>query len=243
MPTFTMTKNWDDGTVLTESQLDDIKSSVETFLNTTKLDGDNIQTGGIPTAALANSCVTADKIATAVAGSGLTGGAGTALAVQVDGSTIEINADTLRVKDAGITQAKLADRTVGTTAAAGGVARSDSSGTFTFTSTSYTDVTNLAVASIVTTGRPIRAFLIPDGGNPAEVGSSNGGTITMKLLRDGATNVGEILFHNTTETPPCGGFQWLDDVPAGTYAYKIQVKGSAAVAHGVKNVRLVVYEM
>jgi hypothetical protein len=51
--------------------------------------------------------ITAAKLAAAVAGNGLSGGAGTALAVNVDGSTVEINADAVRVKDAGITSAKL----------------------------------------------------------------------------------------------------------------------------------------
>ena len=44
---------------------------------------------------------------------GLSGGAGTALAVNVDDSTIEINTDALRVKDAGITSAKLASAVAG----------------------------------------------------------------------------------------------------------------------------------
>lgn len=42
-----------------------------------------------------------------VAGAGLSGGNGSALAVNVDDSTIEINTDTLRVKDLGIGTAKL----------------------------------------------------------------------------------------------------------------------------------------
>ena len=57
---------------------------------------------------IAAGAVTAAKIASAVAGSGLSGGAGTALAVNVDDSTIEINADTLRIKDGAITVGKLA---------------------------------------------------------------------------------------------------------------------------------------
>lgn len=52
--------------------------------------------------------ITAAKLAAAVAGNGLSGGAGTALAVNVDGTTLEINADALRVKDAGISSAKVA---------------------------------------------------------------------------------------------------------------------------------------
>lgn len=47
MPTFTMTKTYVDGNVLNESDLDNMKSSTETFLNTTKIDDDNIQDTGI----------------------------------------------------------------------------------------------------------------------------------------------------------------------------------------------------
>jgi hypothetical protein len=67
-----------------------------------------IFTGQIQTADIDNNAVTADKLAASVAGAGLTGGAGTALAVQVDGVGVEINVDTLRLKDLGVTQAKLA---------------------------------------------------------------------------------------------------------------------------------------
>lgn len=59
-------------------------------------------------AKLASLSVDENKLTTSVAGNGLAGGAGTALSVNVDASTIEISSDTLRVKDAGITAAKLA---------------------------------------------------------------------------------------------------------------------------------------
>jgi hypothetical protein len=78
-----MTKNWDDGQVLTESQLDDIKNSVETFFNTTKLDSDNIQDGGIDSDAIAALAVTAAKLAS---------------------SAVE----TAKINDAAVTVAKLA---------------------------------------------------------------------------------------------------------------------------------------
>lgn len=42
--------------------LDDIRTSITTFVNSTKLDGDNLQTGGVPTAALAASAITRPKI-------------------------------------------------------------------------------------------------------------------------------------------------------------------------------------
>jgi len=62
----------------------------------------------VTTGKLAASAVDENKIATSVAGNGLTGGAGSPLAVNPDGSTIEISSDQVRVKDAGITTAKLA---------------------------------------------------------------------------------------------------------------------------------------
>ena len=54
------------------------------------------------------------RIAASAAGDGLGGGAGSALSVNVDDTTVEINADTVRVKDLGIVTAKLADNAVTT---------------------------------------------------------------------------------------------------------------------------------
>ena len=64
--------------------------------------------GQIQTADIANNAVTADKLNASVAGPGLTGGAGTALAVQTDNVGVEINVDTLRLKDLGVTNSKVA---------------------------------------------------------------------------------------------------------------------------------------
>ncbi len=47
MPTLTITKTYQDGNVLTEADLDNIKDSIETFINVTKLDDDNLQDNGI----------------------------------------------------------------------------------------------------------------------------------------------------------------------------------------------------
>ena len=57
---------------------------------------------------LANNSVGVAEVATAVAGDGLSGGGGSALAVSVDDSSIEINSDSLRVKASGVTNAMLA---------------------------------------------------------------------------------------------------------------------------------------
>jgi hypothetical protein len=47
MSTLTVTKSYDDTTALTEAQLDSMKSSLETFFNTTKITAGNIQTGSL----------------------------------------------------------------------------------------------------------------------------------------------------------------------------------------------------
>jgi len=73
----------------------------------TKVSTEMLDDLAVTTAKIAADAVTAAKIAAAVAGNGLAGGGGSALSVNVDASTIEINADTLRVKDLGITSGKL----------------------------------------------------------------------------------------------------------------------------------------
>ena len=66
-----------------------------------------IGTAAVTTAKIADAAVTADKIAAAVAGDGLAGGAGTALSVGVDDTTIEISTDKLQIKDASVAYAKV----------------------------------------------------------------------------------------------------------------------------------------
>lgn len=73
MATIAITKSYADGSILVEADLDNIKDDVETFLNVTGINDDNIQTGGITassklvdasisTAKLADSAVTTAKI-------------------------------------------------------------------------------------------------------------------------------------------------------------------------------------
>lgn len=71
-----------------------------------------ISDSAVTTAKIADAAVTAAKIAAAIAGSGLSGGAGSALSVNVDGTTLEINAGNLRLKDAAVTAAKISSSAV-----------------------------------------------------------------------------------------------------------------------------------
>lgn len=73
---------------------------------------DKLADNAVSTGKIVDAAVTEAKLAASVAGDGLSGGAGSALSVNVDGSTIEISTDSLRVKDLGISTAKLADASV-----------------------------------------------------------------------------------------------------------------------------------
>lgn len=47
MPALSITKTYQDGDILTEADLDNIRESIEGFFNTTGIDTDNIQAGGV----------------------------------------------------------------------------------------------------------------------------------------------------------------------------------------------------
>lgn len=63
-------------------------------------------------ASVKSNSISETHLTASVAGDGLAGGNGTALSVNVDATTIEINTDALRVKDLGISTAKLAATSV-----------------------------------------------------------------------------------------------------------------------------------
>jgi hypothetical protein len=90
--------------ILTSSGTDrttDTAAQLQLLTNTAQLDQ------GVGGLFIVASGVTATELAASVAGSGLTGGAGSALAVNVDDSTIEVATNVVQVKDAGITNTKL----------------------------------------------------------------------------------------------------------------------------------------
>jgi len=78
------------------------------------VDTAELAANAVTTAKIAANAVDETKIASSVAGSGLAGGAGTALSVGVDGTTIEITADQLNVKALGVGTSHLAANAVTT---------------------------------------------------------------------------------------------------------------------------------
>ena len=134
MPTLSITRTYQDGLVLLQADLDNIANSIETFLNYsvggTGINDDNIQNSGITASqklvdgsistskyaglsvtapVIAADAVTKAKINADVAGDGLVQDTDGSLKVNVDNSTVEINSDTVRLKDAGITAPKFAN--------------------------------------------------------------------------------------------------------------------------------------
>ena len=107
MPLLTVTKTYADLQVLNESDLDNIKDSIETFINVTKLDGDNIQNLAITEALIATGAVTETKIgADAVTTSKIKALNVTAGKLAVD------SVETAKIKDANVTLAKMAPDSV-----------------------------------------------------------------------------------------------------------------------------------
>lgn len=74
-----------------------------------------LKDAGITTAKLADDSVTAAKLNADTAGLGLVQAAGGELDVNVDDSTLEVATDTVQIKDAGVTTAKIADDAVDST--------------------------------------------------------------------------------------------------------------------------------
>lgn len=73
-----------------------------------------LASASVSTAKVQDAAIDEAKLNTSVAGNGLAGGGGSALSVNVDDSTIEINSDSLRLKDGGISNAKLGSSIVAT---------------------------------------------------------------------------------------------------------------------------------
>lgn len=163
----------------------------------------------------------------------------------VDNSTVEISSNNLRVKDGGITPAKLS---------ALGQQISSSSGAYINSTSTDTQITNLSV-TITTTGRPVMILCIPDGtANPATIGPAASTAITdigcrFSIYRDSSA----IAIHQFDVSFPSGGFHTqtpvssvatIDVVTAGSHTYQIFGKTTTSNTDlHCEYVKLAVYEL
>lgn len=177
----------------------------------------------------------------------------------VDNSTVEISGGTtLQVKNRGITSLQIALNGVQTGNILDGAVTppklsapnynvSSSCGSYTTTSTTFTNVTNLIV-SITTHGRPIFVGVSPDGvGAQSSFSASEASAVPQagfRFRRDSSAIGGFGLQDRSTVIGvPANGFV-LDFVAAGSYVYTFQaVANNATTTVGVSNAVLVVYEL
>lgn len=188
-----------------------------------------VPTGGITSTQLATNSVTTIKITDA-------------------------NVTTAKIATANITQVLKEIRTTGTTVAAGGVALSTSSGAFTSSAGSQTDVTNLSV-TITTLGNPVFLTLISDGNTNSVLatsptsGSQTNVASTFFIVRASTTLIGvKLNISGTTSTVlstqvPPAALTHIDQVVAGTYTYKVQISNGASSTVNVTNCKLMAYEL
>lgn len=152
-------------------------------------------------------------------------------------------------------------RSIGSSVGVRGVAVSGSCGSFTTTSSSYVDVTNLSV-QIVTSGRPVELKLINNGSGQASFGiqadfdSATSG-IAYFAIHNGTSVVAEyeMAFTATqnldglTLKLPASALSHTasgSSAAAGTYTYKIQAKlvsGTGGATVYVSNCVLIAYEI
>jgi hypothetical protein len=155
--------------------------------------------------------------------------------VSADGTGLEYSGGTLRLKDGGVTIDKRAAVNEATSSGCGVFDTSASHSTF-------QDVTNLSV-SFTATGRRVVVVLEPVNGLEASI-ACNGGTngFHIKILR-GATDIGQIYAGQGNGTVGAATWTKTDKPAAGTYTYKVQIKGTNNTQIEMANYQLTVYEV
>jgi hypothetical protein len=130
---------------------------------------------------------------------------------------------------------------------------SNSSGTYSTTSDTYADVTNLSV-TITTSGRPVILMLVPDGsGNQssfAVTNSSVAGTFLALRAYRGASVIADVsaVTQAAASASLCyvhGSWMMMDTPAAGTYTYKLQAAVSiiTTTTGYMRYLKLVAFEL
>jgi hypothetical protein len=179
----------------------------------------------------------------------------------VDNSTITINSNTIEVPAGGITTTQIADsnvtqpklytRTTGTTATAGNIAISNSSGSFSTTSTSPVLVTNCSI-TLTTTGRPVIIKIIPTNSSTSaqstiDANDSGGGNLYFYRNSSQISNMYfSLLSTGASRNLYVSPFDYLDvGLLAGTYNYQLYATsvGSSGGSMLVTNMVICAYEI
>lgn len=165
---------------------------------------------------------------------------GTITAAQITTAEIANSAVTdAQIATQTITQDKLAPRTTGTTAPAGGIAISASTGSFAGPGTA-------ASCILTTTGRPVMLVIQPDGNTTNDSAFDSTDTTTgirVKFFRD-ATQLSTSGVAPTNTFDGLASLSFIDVVGAGTYTYSITImKSSGGGNVFIKYCVLAAYEL
>lgn len=187
--------------------------------------------------------------------------------VQPDNSTVEVSSSSLRIKDSGVTAAKIAADAVTTVKilnsnvttakiADGAITQAkrealniQSVGPLnqsSLTSTSWADVSGASV-SITTTGRPVM-IVFPTGGVTGSASASNL-DIGWRIVRDGSAILTTAFKFSQTTTnsyfyTPGGMLNTLDDTAsAGAHIYKLQYIKTTGTQAEVVDLRMKAFEL
>jgi hypothetical protein len=257
MPALTLTKNYADTTILYASDFDVWLSELETLLNVTKLDGDNIQDAGITassyladstvvTANLAASSVTSAKVAddTIVSSNVAAANITTAKLAANAVTTAKLNTSavtTAKITDSTITRNKFAASTNSS------IVQSPVTGTVSATTTATT-ILGLS-CTITTTGKPVEIRVFPSGQSdvlfPGALQYSHDSTNSIyaiiEIIRDSTTVFSASMDRTLGSLETASVTRWstigpVIDVPiAGTYTYYLKFRNSSATGLGSKN--------
>jgi hypothetical protein len=182
----------------------------------------------------------------------------------IDGTSLEIAANVIGIKDLGVSTAKLAALSVttpkladqnvtqgklqlrtlhSTTVPAGGIGISASSGVQPLGTGVEVTITD-NIVTITTTGRPVFIGMIGYSGVQSFMSIDGSGTLDVYFNRDGArlSNVTMNALAGATQIIPPGAFFHVDTPPAGTYVYNMSAKNTTANG-AANNVKMVVYEL
>lgn len=252
----TQVKTYVNGSILTADDLNSEFGNIYATIN--NLDEDNLS---------ATTSILPINLNSTLAGDGLARSGTGVLSANVDGTTVKVVADVIKIVDlpgsalatGAVTSAKildgtiakvdLASKTAGTPATLGNVGLSGNSaaGELEFTTTAFGDIPN-STLTITTGGGPVRLVIMPGSASTEtyiECEDATTDPCKLEVTRDGSTVVMQWPFYtNGAEyrLPPAA-FETLDVIGAGTYTYKIKYFVGSATALRVKNIRLMAIEL
>jgi len=236
MPVLSISKTFQDGDVLFEVDLDNIRNDLETFINSTKLNDDNIQDAGITasskfvdnsltTGKIASGAVTAAKIAsdsvstTKIADSNVT-----------TAKILDSNVTTPKIADGAVTTAKINDGAVTYAKKSMTTAVTSNCGSFSSSDTSnFVAVTNLSLSFTTIGGKFLKAQLVQDSGAAAS------GFMYVSLFVNGVSTA------SLNNIQPYFHPVYFTLASAGTYTLSVRMKAGFGTPT-ITNYKLLIIE-